>query len=290
MGAAATLDESALTGESRLAVRAAGRSRQLRHGQRRGPVRPRRDGHRRAQHLRRHRPPGGGGPVVEGAVRPAGRPLRAPVRAAHARDRGLRLAALGRPGPRAGGPRGRDALPAAPGGADRHRRRDQPLREARHHRQGRRRAGGDRPGPRPAVRQDRHAHRRPARTSPTSWRRRAARPRRCSGHAASLEQVSPHVLAASIVAGARERGLDARAARGRGRGPGRGRGRAGRRRRRARGHGRLRDGRRAAPGLGARRSQAGQPRGRDRASTSASTARSSARWCSTTRSASRPRA
>ena len=52
-------------------------------------------------------------------------------------------------------------VPAPAGCPDRHRLRHQPLREARHHRQGRRRARGARPGPGHALRQDRHADGRP---------------------------------------------------------------------------------------------------------------------------------
>ena len=107
--------------------------------------------------------------------------------------------------------------------------------------------------------------------------------------AASVEQLSPHVLAGTIVHAARERGLDLAHAR-------RGRRDAGRRRRRA--------GSRAGPWPSARPSSApataacragratsgDAPRSRARRSpSSASTARSAGRWSSTTRSGPRRR-
>ena len=153
------------------------RSGELRHGQRRRAVRPPCDRDRRAQHLRGHRAPGRGGPIVEGAVRPPRRPVRAALRPARPRHGRAGLGPVRRPRPRALGPRGRDAVPAAARGADRDRRRDQPGGPARDHRQGRRGARVPRPGPRPPVRQDRHAD---GRAAPPRRRRHGARldPRR----------------------------------------------------------------------------------------------------------------
>ena len=106
---------------------------------------------------------------------------------------GDRLGHLRRPRARPGRPRRGHALPAPAGGAHRHRLGHQPLGEAGHHRQGRRRPGGARAGPRHALRQDRHADRRPAaprgggdgagaarRTRSSPWRPRSSRSRRTS--------------------------------------------------------------------------------------------------------------
>src|SRR5450759_5548134 len=103
-GAAAVLDEAALTGEARPVTRAEGdqvSSGTLNAGALRSP----RDRRRRAVDVRRHRPACPGGRGLEGALRAARGPVRAPVRPAHARRCGPRLAGLG--GSRPGAGRGR---------------------------------------------------------------------------------------------------------------------------------------------------------------------------------------
>ena len=104
---------------------------ELRHGERRRALRPPGDRHGRAQHVRRHRPPGRGGPELQGALRAPGGPLRAPLRAAHAGRRRRRLGHLGRPDPRPLRARRGDALPAPAGRPHRDRRRASAARAKR---------------------------------------------------------------------------------------------------------------------------------------------------------------
>ena len=208
MGAAATLDESALTGEARLVTREAGDPVSS------GTVNAGAPFDLLATATAEHSTYAGIVRLVEeaqssqGALRAPGRPLRAPVRAPDARSSRARL---GRP----------RATRCAPCRCSSWRRRvrcssRRPIaivagisRSARRGIivKGGGAARGHRPRPRPPVRQDRHADRRPA--APRR-RRVGARPdarRRCCATRRSLEQVSPHVLASSIVSGARERGV-----------------------------------------------------------------------------------
>ena len=203
------LDESALTGESRPVERPMGDL--VRSGAvNAGPafdLRAIDDG--RGEHLRRDRALGEGGGAGR-RRRSSGWPTATPrLHPGHAGDRRRRLAAVRRSGPRARGARGGHAVPVDPGGADRDR--------------------------------GRHLAARPAAASSSRAAARWRRSRRgkvllfdktgtlTSGHpagrrhrgrsatldgdellrlAASLDQVSPHVLATAIVArraGARPR-------------------------------------------------------------------------------------
>ena len=123
-------------------------------------------------------------------------------------DRGVRVGDQRRPGAGAVGAGRRDAVPAAPRRPDRDRGRDLASRQARDHREGRRRARVLGPRPRPAVRQDRHADRweRPELAEITAFGDLEAD--EVLRLAASLDQVSPHVLATAIVAAAHHRGLE----------------------------------------------------------------------------------
>ena len=123
------------------------------------------------------------------------------------------LARVRRPGSRPGRPGRCDAVPAPARRPDRDRRRDLPGGAAGRDRQGRRSARDPGAGPGRAVRQDRDAHGRS--TAAGNDRRRPGRRMRAAIEqgqvlrlAASVEQLSPHVLAGSIVHGARERGLE----------------------------------------------------------------------------------
>ena len=123
------------------------------------------------------------------------------------------LVRLRRPRPRSRRPGRGDAVPAPARRADRDRRRDLTRRAARRDRQGRWSARDPGTGSGHAVRQDRNADRRPAKAGlrSTSVQPRSPGPSikaRSSGWPASVEQLSPHVLAGSIVHGARRRGLE----------------------------------------------------------------------------------
>ena len=153
----AVLDESALTGESRLAERIAGedvRSGVVNAGQ---PI------ELVATAAAAESTYAGVVRLVEqapgfvGAVRPRRRPVRRPVCPAYARPRGSGLGAQRGPGPRRRGAGGRDAVPAAARGPDRDHVRPVPRRAHRRRRQGRRRprTPGRRAGD--ALRQDWHA-------------------------------------------------------------------------------------------------------------------------------------
>ena len=127
-----------------------GPAHRSRHGPgQREPVRP----HRRA---RAH----GAGEQVAAAA--AGRPLRRLVHAAHAAGLPRRLPAHPRSGPRAGGAGGRDAVPADPRDAGRHRGRHQQRRPPRDHLPPRLGARAARTHHHGGLRQDRHADDRPA--------------------------------------------------------------------------------------------------------------------------------
>ena len=121
---------------------------------------------------------------------------------------GLAWAISGDAGAGALGAGGRHAVPAAAGRADRDRRRDLASRQARHHRQGRWRARDARARSRPAVRQDRDADRWGPPRSPRSTAFGDLEPDEVLRLGASLDQVSPHVLATAIVTAARHRGLE----------------------------------------------------------------------------------
>ena len=108
---------------------------------------------------------------------------------------GAAWAISGRRGPRAVRAGGRHTVPADPRRADRDRCRHLPRGQARHHRQGRRRARDGRPIVDPAVRQDRDVDLRRCLGSRTSRRSATIDPAEVLRLAASLDQVSPHVLA-----------------------------------------------------------------------------------------------
>ena len=179
-GVSAVLDESALTGESRLATREAGDPVSS------GTVNAGAPFDLLATATAEHSTYAGIVRLVEEAqsskapfVRLADRYalLFVPLALGMAAAAGI---ALRGPGPRAVRPRGRDAVSPAARGADRDRGGDQPGGPPRDHREGRRGAGVPCPCPRPAVRQDRHAD---GRTSPPGRRGRRARldPRRGAG-------------------------------------------------------------------------------------------------------------
>ena len=263
-GAAAVLDESALTGEAAAGHRATRRPVASGDRQRGGPFDLRATATAERQHLRRHRPSGRARRARQGAVRPPGRPLRAHLRAA---DAGHRRASPGRSRATRSGRSpcwSSRPLPAPPGRARRDRRGHLARRPARGHRQGRRRARDAGPRAGHAVRQDRHAHRRPAAPCARVERRSAATPDEVLRLAASLDQVSPHVLARPSSALPRERGLalpvpdevaeaPGAGVDGRGRGPPASRV----------GHGRVRGGGRRAAAVGPRAAPARRARGRD---------------------------
>ena len=151
-------------------------------------------------------------------VHPARRPLRRVLPALLARRRGHRLARLRRLEARPRRDGRRDAVPAHPRRADRVRRRALAGRSGRHHRQGRRRARAARRGEDRAARQDRHAH-------PGQPELERIVPLgdldadEALRLAASLDQMSAHVLAESLVAGAGSTGHRARPPDGREGGP-----------------------------------------------------------------------
>ena len=140
VGDPAVLDESALTGESRLVTREEGDQVSSGTVNAGSSVRSscRRDGRR--ERLRRDRPARRGGTAQQGAVRPPRGSLRPHLRPVHAGHLRGGLAALRRPRSRAGRPGRGDPVPAPAGRADRDRRRDLPGGPPRRDRQGRRAA------------------------------------------------------------------------------------------------------------------------------------------------------
>ena len=208
MVADGVLDESALTGESRPVERPSGDLVRSGAVNAAGGVRPAGDRHRRGEHLRRHRPAGPGGRTGEGAVGAARRSLRHDLHPGDAGDRGGRVARLRRPDAGADRADGRDPVPADPRGADRGRRR--------HLAGGASAASSSRAAAR--SRRSRAARcccstrparsRRASRRSPTSRSFGDLDADEVLRLAASLDQVSPHVLAAAIVRAARERGME----------------------------------------------------------------------------------
>ena len=131
-----------------------------------------------------------------------------PVHAGHLRGG---LGPVRRPRSRAGGPGRGDAVPAPAGRADRDRRWDLPGGAPRRDRQGRRAARSAGAGSGHPVRQDRDPDRRPAEAGHVDVGPATEPGAIDQGEvlrlAASVEQLSPHVLAGSIVHGARDRGL-----------------------------------------------------------------------------------
>ena len=151
--------------------------------------------------------PGRGRPALARADVAACRPLRhrLPGGDGGARRRGL--AHDRRPGSGGGGAGGGDALSADPGGAGGDRRRPVARGQARHSDQGRqgdRDAGAD---PFHRARQDRYADPRPGADRVRPARRTASRPTKLLRIAASLDQASKHIIAQTIVAEARGKGL-----------------------------------------------------------------------------------
>ena len=204
----AVLDESALTGEPlpvEHVVADPVRSGTVNAG---GALRPPGDHHRGREHLRRGGAPRRAGPGVERTLRRMADRFAGWFLVISLVLAGLAWAVSG------------DAVravavlvvatpcPAHPGGAGGDRVRPVPLGAARgdHQRWGRARAAGVRHCA--AARQDRAPSPRVDPPSPRSWSPARCRPRRCSACAASLEQVSPHVLAAAVVRGARARGAE----------------------------------------------------------------------------------
>ena len=198
-GQPAVLDESALTGESRPVTRDPGDAVASGVVNARRPVRPdapraTADASTYAGIVRLVEP----GESLQGALRAPRGPVRPAVRAAHPRHRGHRVAGLGRPGPCARRARRGHALPAHPGGAHRHRQRHLAGGAPGHHRQGRwpARDAGAMPASSCSTRPAR------SRQAGPGWRpsRGPGDPDDLLRMAASLEQASPHVLAASLVA------------------------------------------------------------------------------------------
>ena len=138
-----------------------------------------------------------------GAVHAARRPLRGLLPALLARRRGPRLARLRRPDARARRHGRGDALPADPRRADRVRRRALAGGPGRDHRQGRRRARATRTtrGPCCSTRPARSRSASPSSSAIVVYGQRAADD--VLRLAASLDQMSTHVLAESLVAAQR---------------------------------------------------------------------------------------
>ena len=220
----AVLDESALTGESQTGGTSPRRPHPIGGRERGRGLRCARNGDRRRQHVRRHRPPCAGSERGEGSVRAARGSVRRDLRAGHPGACGGRMGGERGRHPRPVRPRRGHAVSAPARRADRDRRGDLTIGEARDHREGGRCPRDAGPRDDPDVRQDGDPHvgrpgdrrrreLRPARrrTSSSVWRRRSTRSPRTCWQARSSEPLgseawschSPRTSARSTAQGSR---------------------------------------------------------------------------------------